>query len=84
MTFVAGLLLKLSLLGIAVGGVLIGHKYLRMRHDNIIEEVVEQTLKDQTGMDIDLSPSDSEPIHSDEVKNVGEFISSVISDIEKL
>jgi len=60
MTFIAGLILKLSLLALAITGVFAGRKYLHMKDDNIIEEIVEQALKDQTGFDIDLTPDSRE------------------------
>lgn len=56
MTFLATLLLKLGLLAVAVSGVFIGQKYLKTKDDNVYEELVEQAIKDQTGVEIDLTP----------------------------
>ena len=33
---------------------------LKMKPDNIVEEVCEKVIEDQTGLDLDLSPSSSE------------------------
>lgn len=84
MTFLGGLFLKLSLLGIAIGGVFVCKKCLRLKDDNIIEETIEQVIKDQTGVDIDLTPSTPEdhsqpvsPIQEEVAKDISELLDSV-------
>ena len=54
------LLLKIVLIvsSIIVG---IGSVYVfKQKPDNIVEEISEQVIKDQTGLDVDLSPSSPE------------------------
>jgi hypothetical protein len=82
MTFIASLLLKLSLLGVAVGGVFAGRKYLQMKDDNIVEEVVEFAIKDQVGIDIDLTPSSLE--QEDESQMVKDIVDFASSELEKV
>lgn len=41
---------------IGVGSVVV----MKMKHDNPIEEVAEAIVKDQTGLDIDMTPSSPE------------------------
>ncbi len=61
MTFIGSIILKLSLLTIAVGGVFIGRKCFHVKDDSFVEEVVEEVVKYRTGVDIDLSPESPEP-----------------------
>lgn len=49
------MVIVLTLLGL---GGLVSIKFLG--HDNVVEEVVEQIIEKQTGLDIDLSPSSAE------------------------
>lgn len=60
MDAVLSLILKLSLIIVAAGGVFLGKKYFKAKDDNIVEEMVEHEIKKQTGLDIDLSPESSE------------------------
>lgn len=80
MTFIGSLFLKLSLLGIAIGGVFVCKKCFKMKDDNIIEEVVEQVIKDQTGVDIDITPSTPED-HEQPVSPMQEEVAQDISDL---
>ena len=49
-------ILKLLGLAVAAGGVFIAHKKYNAPADNIVEEFVEEEIKDQTGLTVDLSP----------------------------
>lgn len=60
MDFILSLFLKIGLLAIAVGGVFVSHKYLKTKDDDQVEEMVEQIIKDQTGIEIDLTPETHE------------------------
>lgn len=60
MDAVLSLILKLSLIIVAAGGVFLGKKYFKAKDDNFVEEMVEHEIKKQTGLDIDLSPESSE------------------------
>ena len=75
MTFIVSFILKLGLVGIAVGGVFMGHKYLYLKDDNVAEEVVEQVIKDEIGIAIDLTPNTAE---SSEQSSMVKEISSIV------
>lgn len=60
MDAILSLILKLSLIIAAAGAVFMGKKYFNTKDDNLIEEMVEQELKRQTGFDVDLTPDSSE------------------------
>ncbi len=34
--------------------------FMKMKHDNAVEEIAEYVIKDQTGYDLDLSPDSPE------------------------
>lgn len=75
MEFIAGLILKLSLLGVAIGGVFVGKKYIHLKDDNIAEEVVEQVMEDELGVKIDLTPDSPELGESTStVKSIASFV----------
>lgn len=55
-----GILVVLAVLtGLAVISV-VATKALKLEDDNFAEELVEDVIQDQTGLDIDLSPSSPE------------------------
>ncbi len=56
-----GWIFKLIGIAIGAGAVVVGTKVYKMKHDTVIEEFVEEEIKDQTGLDIDLTPEDSDP-----------------------
>ena len=53
-----GYILKITLLIAGVIGVFVGQKYFNMKDDNIVEQIVEEEIKEVTGISIDLSPED--------------------------
>ncbi len=52
----------LKLLGfvIGAGAVFVGTKYYKMKHDSAIEEHIEQKIKEQTGIDMDITYDSAE------------------------
>lgn len=62
-------------MGAAVGGVIFAHKRFKMKDDNFIEEIAESVIKNETGIDIDLTPDTIEQQESKEVKSVSFFVS---------
>ena len=59
----AGLIILIAIVVVA-GVVGVGSKYFfGFKDDNVIEEIAEGVIKDETGVDVDLSPS------SPEIKN---------------
>lgn len=62
-------------IGVAVGGVFVGKKYLHLKDDNIAEEVVEQVVEDKLGVKIDLTPDSPESAESSSsVKQIASFV----------
>lgn len=61
MNLVVGWILKSLGLLIAAGAVVVGTKFYKIKHDSVIEEIVEQKIKEDTGIDIDLTPDSDEP-----------------------
>lgn len=53
-------LFKVLGLFVTAGGVFIAHKKYKTKPDNIIEEIIEDKIKDETGLDIDITPESSE------------------------
>lgn len=82
MTFIIGLIIKFGLVGILIGGVFAGHKYLKFKDDNLVEEVVEQIVENELGIKIDMTPDSQEPIDSSPiVKEVSKFLSDQVDKI---
>lgn len=52
--------LKHIILGVLAALGAWSYNYWGIKKDNPVEEVIEYIIEDQTGMDIDLSPEDSE------------------------
>jgi len=48
-------LLKLIGIAIGAGAVVVGTKYYKMKHDSVIEEHIESEIKEQIGIDVDLT-----------------------------
>lgn len=53
---IVGWVLKIVALGVAALGSFIAVKKYKVKPDNIVEEIIEKEIKDETGVDIDLSP----------------------------
>lgn len=55
----------IKLIGLIIVGVAVivgtASRYIFKRSDNIVEEVAEQVIKKQTGIDVDLSPESGDP-----------------------
>ena len=82
MSFLAGLLIKLGLLAVAVGGVFVGKKCFHAKDDNIVEEVVEQVIVDELGVKIDITPDSPEPEQpSNTIKEISAFVEKQIDRI---
>lgn len=63
MNIIIGWILKSLGLLVAAGAVMVGTKIYKMKHDSVIEEVIEEKIKDETGIEIDLtsdSPEDDD------------------------
>lgn len=56
MSPVIGWLLKVGALAIAALGSFVAVKKYKMKPDNVIEEIIEEHIEEQTGLDIDISP----------------------------
>ena len=56
MTIITGWILKIGLCVVGAAGVFVGTRYLHMPANNIIEEVVEAEIKQEVGLDINLTP----------------------------
>lgn len=54
------MMLKIAIIAAAAAVGLTATYILKKPHDNPIEEEAEQVIKDQTGVDVDLSPSSPE------------------------
>ena len=48
--------MKIIILIIGLGLFLVGRYILKLKDDNIIEEKVEQVIKDELGVEVDLTP----------------------------
>lgn len=57
---IVGWVLKIGGLMIAALGSFIAVKKYKVKQDNFIEEIIEQKIEDETGLDIDLSPDSPE------------------------
>lgn len=53
--------LKVLGLVVAAGGVFIAHKKWNFKDDNVIEKVVEEEIKQETGVTVDLEEKDNTP-----------------------
>jgi len=53
--------LKVLSLVVAAGGVFIAHKKFNFKDNNVIEKVVEEEIKDETGVIVDLEEHDQDP-----------------------
>lgn len=60
MDAVLSLVLKFLLVAVAAGGVFLGKKYFNTKDDNFVEEIIEDQIERQTGLDVDLSPETPE------------------------
>lgn len=58
---IIGWALKIGGLIIAGLGAYIGVKKYKVKPDNFIEEYIEEKIKDETGLEIDLSPDTTDP-----------------------
>jgi hypothetical protein len=56
MASLLGLLLSAALAICVVAGTYL----FKLKNDNLIEQIAEEVIKDETGLDIDLSPEDKE------------------------
>jgi hypothetical protein len=56
MSPVIGWLIKVGALAIAALGSFIAVKKYKMKPDNVIEEIIEEKIEEETGLDVDLSP----------------------------
>lgn len=56
----SALLIKIALILGALGAFGVAKYYFRMADDNVIEEYAEQIIEQQTGIDVDLTPSSQE------------------------
>lgn len=54
------LALKFLMIAVAAGGVFLSKKYFHAKDDNVIEELVEMEIKEESGLDVDLSPETPE------------------------
>lgn len=52
--------LKVLSLAVAAGGVFFVHKKYKTKPDHFIEEMIEEKIEEETGLDIDLSPDSPE------------------------
>jgi uncharacterized protein YneF (UPF0154 family) len=60
MDAVLSLVLKFLLVAAAAGGVFVAKKYFYTKDENIVEEMIEFHIKDQVGIDVDLTPESPE------------------------
>lgn len=58
---IVGWVLKILSLAVAAGGVFFVHKKYKTKPDHFIEEMIEDQIEEETGLDIDLSPDSEEP-----------------------
>lgn len=53
-------LIRLTIIACTLGGCTAINKYIGLPDDNPLEEIAEQLIKNETGLDVDLSPSSPE------------------------
>lgn len=56
----AGIFLIIALVAGAASIGYLSHKTFKLSEDNLIEEVAEEIIEDQLGLDVDLSPDSPE------------------------
>lgn len=54
------LAVKAALVAAAIGAAAVAHYVFRAKDDNVVEELAEKVIKEETGADVDLSPSSPE------------------------
>jgi len=54
------LIWKAALVSAAIGAAAVAHYVFRAKDDNVVEELAEKVIKEETGADVDLSPSSPE------------------------
>lgn len=54
------MMVKAGIVAAAIGAAAIAHYVFKAKEDNKIEEMAEEVIKKQTGIDVDLSPSSPE------------------------
>jgi len=74
--------LKLLLLVAAIGSVFVGKKILHLKDDNLVEEVVEEVIKNKSGIDIDFTPNSPETGES--FLKVKKISQTVVDNIDKI
>lgn len=57
---IMGLIIKGFLVVLTIGGVFFSHKYLKMKQDNPIEEIIEKVVQEETGIDVDAAEKELE------------------------
>lgn len=82
MTFISGLILKVTIFIVAIGGLFILRRAKKIKDDSFMEEVVEQVIKDKAGIDIDLSPDSPEV--QDPVKGIKEASDLLEKQIDRI
>lgn len=75
--------LKIGFLALAAGSVVAVKKCLKLKDDNAYEEVVEQVIKDQTGVDIDITPETPEEPMNPKLKKSADVFSNTIDALSK-
>lgn len=76
MSFIVSLLVKIGLLGVALGGIFLSKKFLSPKQEIVVEQVAQQVIKDEIGTDINLTPTTGDP--SEMVKDISSMIEKQI------
>lgn len=69
-----GFFIKMVILGSLIGGVFITKRLVRVHDDNLVEEVAEQMIEDELGIEIDLTPGSPDGSSSELVENISRLV----------